>query len=263
MTRPLAVITGASSGIGAVFARKLAQKNYDLLLIARRKDRLMELAATLERDHGIQASHLEADLSTTEGMESAANAIAAETRLALLVNNAGYGVRGLFFRSALEDQQRMHRLHIDATLRLTHAALLNMVPRNEGAVINVSSVAAYVRSPGTLSYAATKSWINVFTEGVYLDLKAAGSRVKVQALCPGFTYTEFHDTMGVGRGNIPKRLWMKADDVVDASLRALETGKVFVIPGWFYRYITIILPRIPTALRLRLEGRSPQSRDRI
>ena len=263
MSRPVAVITGASSGLGAVFATKLARKNYGLLLIARRKDRLAELAAQLDRDHAITARVLEADLATAEGIEVAAEAIAAESRLALLVNNAGFGVGGIFFRIPLEDQQRMHRLHIDATLRLTHAALVNMTPRDTGAVINVSSVAAYVCSPGSVSYAATKSWMNAFTEGVYLDLKSAGSRVTIQALCPGYTYTEFHDTMGVSRDSTPRWLWLNADRVVDHSLAALETGQLFVVPGWFYRLVTMAMPRIPAALRVRIETRGPRNRDQV
>ena len=116
--------------------------------------------------------------------------------LQLLVNNAGFGTLGRFYEAPIDSQDAMHRLHVMATMRLTHAALGNLTARNQGGMINVSSVAAFVPRPGSTSYYATKAWINCFTEGVYLELKSAGSRVCMQALCPGFTYTEFHDVSG-------------------------------------------------------------------
>ncbi len=258
MPRPLAAITGASAGIGAVFARKLAARGYDLLLIARRRDRLEKLATELP----VEAEPFPADLAAPDDLERVAARLAAEPRLALLVNNAGFGIRGRFFESPLEDPVRMHRVHVDAILRLTHAALGGMVRRNQGGVINVSSVAAFVRSPANVSYCATKTWINAFTEGVYLELRGAGSKVKVQALCPGFTYTEFHDVLGMDRGVIPPWLWMNADDVVDRSLAGLDSGTLFVIPGWKYRLFVSWFSRLPVGLRLRLEARSPHTRSR-
>jgi uncharacterized protein len=262
-TRPVAAVTGASGGIGAVFARKLAARGYDLLLIARRKDRLDDTAATLARDYRIDARTLAADLASAGGLSAAADLLAGESRLELLVNNAGFGTKGVFWKAAFDEQERMHRLHVDAVLRLTRAALTGMVKRNRGAVINVSSVAAFLRSPANVSYCATKAWMNAFTEGVYLDLKVVGSAVKVQALCPGFTYSEFHDVMGVERSSIPRWLWMSADSVVDASLNGLESGKLFVVPGWPYRLAVMLMMRLPARLRLSLEAASPHSRNRL
>jgi hypothetical protein len=261
MSRPLAAITGASSGIGAVFARKLAERGYDLLLIARRRDRLAEVAAALP--HPCVAETCVADLTVPEDLEAVATRLETEPRLSLLVNNAGFGTKGLFFEAPLEDQVRMHRLHVDATLRLTRAALPGMVGRDSGAVVNVSSVAGFTHNAGSVSYSATKAWINSFTEGLYLDLRAAGSRVIVQALCPGFTYTEFHDTMGLERSTIPRSLWMRAEDVVDASLAGLGKRKLFVVPGWKYRLIVAILPKLPFRMRLALEQRAPYRKDRV
>src|SRR5439155_5068639 len=126
----------------------------------------------------------------------------------------------------------MHQVHVLAPLRLTRAALPGMVKRNLGAVINVASVAAFFRSRGNVSYCATNGWMNDFSEALHLELKAVRSAVKVQALCPGFTYTEFHDTMGVSRGAVPGSMWMPAEFVVEESLRGLERGKLYVIPGW-------------------------------
>jgi short-subunit dehydrogenase len=258
MSRQLAAVTGASSGIGAVFARKLAAQGYDLLLVARRQDRLEQLAGELSKAYGIDAQILPADLATIGGVQSTAWRFTEEPRLALLVNNAGFGAMGRFFEAPLDDQVRMHRLHIDAILQLSHAALIGMTQRNEGAIINVASVAGFVRAPGSLSYCATKAWINAFTEGLYLDLKSKRSNVKVQALCPGFTYSEFHDVAGMDRKTVPDALWLKAEDVVDASLAGLRTGKLFVVPGWKYKLLVAFLTKLPASLRLRLELRRPR-----
>ncbi len=157
----------------------------------------------------------------------------------------------------------MHRVHVMATLRLTHAALGEMVARDSGAIINVASVAAYARSQGNVSYCATKSWMTVFTEALYLELKGSGSHVRVQALCPGFTHTEFHDTMGVDKKNIGASLWMSADAVVEASLRGLERGKLFVVPGFTYKLVTAIMPKVPAGLRVWLELRNPRNKGRV
>ncbi len=263
MNRPLAVITGASSGIGAVFARKLAARQYDLLLVARRRDRLETLGAALQREHGVTADSFVGDLAEAEVLEALATRISADPRVALLVNNAGFGTKGRFHEAPYADQARMHHLHIDAILRLTHAVLPGMVARNKGGIINVSSVAAYARSPGNVSYCATKAWVSAFTEGIYLEMRNLGANVSIQALCPGYTYSEFHDVLGLDRKEIAgKWLWMKAEDVVEQSLQALARGKLFVIPGWQYRMLTVIVPRLPTAWRLAIEAKAPNRRDK-
>ena len=145
-------------------------------------------------------------------LSRAAERLAHEPLLTLLVNNAGFGTKGRFWEAPLETQEQMHKLHVMATVRLTHAALNNMVTRDLGGIVNVSSVAAYIRSQGSVSYCATKTWMSVFTEGLYLDLKGAGSSIVVQALCPGFTYSEFHDTMELSRERLaPRAFWMTAE----------------------------------------------------
>jgi uncharacterized protein len=253
MPRKLAVITGASAGIGEVFARRLAA-DHDLLLVARRLDRLEKIAAELTAKTGGVVRVMEADLADRRGMEAVAGRIAGEPDLALLINNAGFGNRGLFWEKEFEESDRMHSLHVTATLRLSHAALRNMVPRNSGAIINVASVAAFVRRAGSSSYCATKSWMTVFTEGLYLELQSAKSAVTVQALCPGFTYSEFHDTMKVDRTSMaPKSFWLNADVVVDASLEGLRKGKLFVIPGFRYQVLTALFTKLPVGPRLAIE----------
>src|SRR5262249_20271950 len=129
--------------------------------------------------------------------------------------------------------------------------------------INVASVAGFLRSPANVSYCATKAWINAFTEGLYLELEGLRSRVTVQALCPGFTHTDFHDVMGVSPSEIAGWLWMNADEVVDASLAALPKRKLYVVPGWKYRVLVAVLTKLPAALRVRLEGRASHTKSRV
>lgn len=262
MTRTLVAITGASSGIGATFARRLAPE-HDLLLIARRRDRLELLAQELHSQYGTECDVMQADLTSDEDLGRVAERLAYDPRLVLLINNAGFGAKGRFWESPLEIQEDMHRLHVMAPVRLTHAALRNMVPRDIGGVINVASVSAFVRNAGSVSYGATKSWMTSFTEGLYLELKSMKSNVVVQALCPGFTYSEFHDQMSVDRHKLAASpFWMSAEEVVDASLEGLQRRKLFVIPGWRYRLIVTFLTKIPTAVRLLVESAATRSRQR-
>ena len=246
--RPLALITGASTGIGATFARQLAARGYDVLLVARRRELLETLAHELQSSYKIGAEILPADLTSDADLAAVEQRIAAAGNLELLVNNAGFGTIGKFFKVDVKGQDQMHRLHVLATLRLTHAVLPGMVARNQGAVINVSSVAGFWQAPGSISYCATKAWINSFTEGLYLELKGSGSAVKVQALCPGYTYSEFHDALEFDRSHIPRWLWMRADDVVTSSLRGLDRDALFVVPGWQYKIAVALLRMIPRSI---------------
>lgn len=254
--RPLSLITGASSGIGAEFARQLAARGSDLVLVARRKDRLEELASQLASAHGISAEILVADLVSEEGMAAVERRLSSADNLELLVNNAGFGTLRKFWKTDVASQDQMHRLHVLATVRLTHAALPGLVARNKGGVINVSSVAGFGQSPGSVSYNATKCWMNSFTEGIAMELSASQSAVVVQALCPGFTYSEFHDVANVDRKNIPAALWMKAEDVVAESLRGYERGELFVVPGWRYRVLVFFMKHLPKFILRPLTIRS-------
>src|SRR5580658_10650919 len=164
----LALITGASSGIGAAFAAALAARGQDVVLVARRADRLEQLAESLKRSHGIRAEALVADLASDDDVARVVERIAAAPDLELLVNNAGFGSRGKFFEADARGQDQMHRVHVLATVRLTHAALAGMVKRARGGIINVSSVAGFWQAPGNVSYCATKCWMNSFTEGLAL-----------------------------------------------------------------------------------------------
>jgi short-subunit dehydrogenase len=249
--RPLAVITGASSGIGATFARKLAERGYDLLLIARREDRLRSLASELADTHHVSGQVMAADLALDSDVDRVADRVRTSANLGLLVNNAGFGAHGYFFEADVREQERMHRVHVLAAMRLMHAALANLVPRGVGGLINVASVAGFGQAPGSVSYNATKTWMNSFTEGIAIELAAKGSSVKVQALCPGFTLSEFHDTLKMDRSAIPSALWMTADFVVEESLRGFDAGKLFVIPAWRYKLIVAGMKLLPGALLRR------------
>jgi uncharacterized protein len=253
-------ITGASSGIGAAFARRLAA-GHDLIRIARRRDRLEELAAELAGEYQTNCEVLAADLAEESDLARVAVRIGEEPRLALLINNAGFGTKGLFWESDLARQERMHRLHVMATVRLTHAALQNMTARDLGGIINVASVSAFVRNVGSVSYGATKSWMTAFTEGLYLELNSVRSNITVQALCPGFTYSEFHNTMAVSRNRLAgPKFWLSAETVVEASLDGLRRRKLFVIPGWRYRLLVALVSKLPSVVRLAAEAVTGRAR---
>src|SRR6185295_7225345 len=246
----LAVITGASSGLGASFARKLAARGYDLLLIARREDRLQSIAYEISQQYHVRAEVLAADLTDDAASAAVAARIRESSDLGLLVNNAGFGTVSYFVDADPESQDQMHRLHVLAVTRLSYAALANLMPRAAvgTGIINVSSVAGFVVSPQSVSYAATKTWMNRFTEGLAIELGVKSSPVTVQALCPGFTLTEFHDVIRMDRSRVPASLWMTADFVVEESLRGFDERKLFVIPGWRYKLLVWALKILPDAL---------------
>ncbi len=250
--RRLAVITGASAGLGASFGRKLAARGYDLLLIARREDRLNALARELSAAYHVAVDTMPADLSEDAGIERTAARLRTEPNLSLLVNNAGFGSHGFFWETDVAGQDKMHLLHVIATLRLTHAALANLTNRGEGGVINVASVAGFGQAPSNVSYCATKAWMISFTRGLAIELAARGSKVKAQALCPGYALTEFHDVLGMDRSAVPSSLWMPADTVVEDSLRGFDKGKVVVVPGWRYKLIVAGMRIIPLSVAGRI-----------
>jgi short-subunit dehydrogenase len=249
MPRPLACITGASAGLGAEFARQLAARGYDLLLVARRGDALAKHAAELHARHGIHAETISADLTRDDDVARVGERLAA---IDLLINNAGFGSRGFFFEADPRQQDDMHRLHVLATERLTRAALPGMVARQKGGIVNVASVAGFLAGAGNISYCATKAWMVVFTEGLYLELQSMGSPVAVQALCPGYTYTEFHDVLGVDRSSLMGKGWlMTAERVVGESLRGLDERRVLVVPGLRYKLVVAAAKFLPRRLLLR------------
>lgn len=237
-----ALITGASSGIGATFAKHLSARGYELILVARRRAQLEAVSKTLST----RSQVVEADLTVPEDLDRVAGLCG---DVELLVNNAGFGTKGFFHKADLQGQMDMHKLHVLAPVRLSHAALPGMLQRNAGGIINVSSVAAFISGPGNTSYCATKAWMNMFTQGLDLELRHLGSAVKVQALCPGYTYSAFHDVMRVDRNSIPKSFWMTADFVVQRSLWGFDRGDLFVVPGWKYSAFSKLAPLLPSSIK--------------
>ncbi len=248
-----AVVTGASAGMGRVFARRLAAQGYDLILVARRADRLADLAAELMAQHsGLNVETLAADLAEPAGIQQVEARIAELDSLTLLVNNAGFGTSGKFYEIDLDHQLDMIRVHVIAPVRFSRAALPGMVERRRGAIINVASLAAFVPLPGSVTYCATKAYLVAFSEA--LQTEVADRNVRIQALCPGFTRTEFH-----GRGeyegrnalHLPGFMWMPADKVVDASLAALRHRQVVCIPGAGNQAIATFVRNLPTSALAR------------
>jgi short-subunit dehydrogenase len=227
-----AVVTGASSGIGEAFARRLAAEGYHLVLSARRGDLLERIAREAERLHGINAGVVEADLSTADGMERLGRRIEGDESVEVLVNGAGFGTRGLFADIPPERIAAMVSLHALASARLARAALPGMLAAGRGYLINVSSIGAFLTTSRYVTYSATKAFLNMFTLGLADELKGTG--VRVQALCPGLTRTGFMRTeefRDFDYGAVPDFVWMTPEAVVEESLRALKKGRTVFIPG--------------------------------
>lgn len=237
-----ALITGATAGIGAAFARRLARDGRDLVLVARDTERLEAAAADLGKRFGVRVETLTADLATDAGITAVEERLRdAEHPVDILVNNAGFGNKGAFLQVPLGAELDMLKVHVEAVLRITSAAVPGMRERGRGAVVNVASVAAFFPR-GT--YGASKAWVVSFTQGVARDI--AGSGVRLQALCPGFTRTEFHQRAGMGTSNIPSWGWLDADRVVDDSLRDLVLGKTVSVPGKRYKLAVALARLVPS-----------------
>ena len=246
-----ALVTGASSGIGAAFAQRLARDGYDLVVVARNRERLSALARELRERHGVSVHVLPADLTRATELHSVERE-AAHHPFDLLVNNAGFGSMGRFVTLDPDREEEEVRLNAIALMRLTRAVLPGMLARKRGAIINVSSLAALQPGPNNATYAATKAFVNSFTEAVSEEVR--GSGVRVQALCPGFTRTEFQQRAGVDVSRIPSVAWMTAEAVVDASLAALTRGGVVCVPGFGNWLLAAAVGAVPRALVRRLTG---------
>jgi short-subunit dehydrogenase len=233
--RPHALVTGASSGIGAAFAERLAQEGYDLLIVARRRERLEALAAQLQENHPVNVEVLVADLSRPEAMRGVEKRIAGDTALEILVNNAGFGGYKPFVELEPDKAEELINLQVLAVARLTRAALPGMLARGHGSIINVSSRLAFSAPMGSsqlpkrATYAGTKSFINTFTQLLQSELE--GSGVQMQALCPGLVQSEFHEQVGIDPNRYPAAIVMKPEDLVDASLVGLRLGEVICVPA--------------------------------
>ena len=239
------LITGATAGIGHEYARQLAARGDDLVLVARNAERLDEVAAAFRSAHGIEVEVLVADLVDRDQLALVETRLADRERpIDLLVNNAGFGLRKRFLDNTVAEETEMLEVLVTAVLRLSHAALGPMAERGSGGIINVSSVAAFLPR-GT--YSAAKAWVNSFSEWAHLEYKSRG--VTVMSLCPGFTKTEFHERMQVTPGD--GFMWLDVDFLVRKSLQDFDKGRAYSIPGAQYKTIIALTRAIPNRV-LRL-----------
>jgi len=241
--RPVALVTGASAGIGREFATQLARRGHDLVLVARDAGRLAELATQLTQSYAAGCEVLVADLSDRQALQTVADRLADGARpVDVLVNNAGFALRRSFLRSEVADEEASLDVLVRAVLVLSHAAGRAMRERGRGTIINVSSVAGFVSS-GT--YSAAKAWVTAFTEGLALELQDSG--VTATALCPGFTHTEFQERAGISKPG-PDFIWLDPADLVRDCLRDVDKGRVVSVPGLQYKALVGLLGVLPRPL---------------
>jgi short-subunit dehydrogenase len=240
VSRPVALITGPTSGIGEGYARRFARDGHDLVLVARDVDRLVALAAELRAAHRIDVEVLPADLALAADRDRVAERVAAGVRV--LVNNAGLGTSGEFWATDMAVLQHQLDVNVTAVMQLTRAALPPMLAAHTGTVINIASVAGLLPGRGS-TYSASKSWVVFFSEGLANGL--AGTGVGIHAVCPGYVRTEFHQRAGIETGSRSGVMWLSVDDVVEESLADIAKGKVVSIPGMQYKALTTAGRRIP------------------
>lgn len=251
-----AVITGATAGIGRVFADLLAREGHDLVLVARNEERLHQVASEISSQTGVKCEVLVADLGDREQLARVEERVAADD-VEILINNAGFGLNQKFASGDRDREQHMLDVLVTAVLRLTHAAVGPMKQRNRGSVIIVSSVASFIAG-GT--YSAAKAWTTVFAESIALELR--NTNVRITALCPGFTHTEFHGRAGINKKAIPSFMWLDATALVNAGWRDHRRGKVVSVPGWQYKVLLTLIKVVPRSTVIhfnnRIRSRSPK-----
>ena len=229
-TRPTALVTGASAGIGREFAFALAARGHDLVLVARDTARLEALGKEIEEAYGGATEVLSADLSDSAQLATVeARVTAAGAPVEMLVNNAGFATFGKFAELPIEREEQEILLNVVAVTRLTRAALPGMIERRAGGIINLASIGAYQPTPQNATYCATKAYVSSFTQAVHEELKGTG--VKCMVLSPGFTRTEFQERAGINPGDVPGFLWQEAEVVVRYALRAFDRGRAVCVPG--------------------------------
>ena len=251
-----ALVTGATSGIGESFTRLLASNKYNVVLVARDLPRLQERAQGLEAKFGIKTQIIQADLATDEGCLKVEKYIL-EKQVDVLINNAGFGTSKAFTMSTLDVEQQLLDVLVRTPMRLMHVALPLMKQRNEGIIINVSSVAGYIAGG---SYSASKSYLTVLTESLHTEL--ARTNVKVSALCPGFTRTEFHQRGKMSMKGLPNFLWLNSDHLVEQSWKDAMKGMAVSVPGWQYKLLVFIVQTLVPRSLVRKVGMNLRDKQR-
>ena len=250
-----ALVTGATSGIGESFTRLLAENNYNIVLVARDLPRLQERARGLQEKFKVETHMIQADLATDEGCAAVEHYIA-NNQIDVLINNAGFGLNKAFTMSELNAEQQMFDVLIRTPMRLMHTALPGMKERNKGVIINVSSVAGFIAG-GT--YSASKSYLTVLSESLHTEL--AGTNIKISALCPGFTRTEFHQRGRMSMKGLPSFMWLDSDKLVAQSWSDALKGKAVSIPGWQYQLLVFVIHSLPRAI-IRKVGMNLRAKQR-
>ena len=241
-----ALVTGATAGIGESFTRMLASKGFNIVLVARDEARLHERAAGLREKYGVQTFVLPADLATDQGCKSVEEYLK-EFEIEVLINNAGFGINKLFTMSAIDAEQGLLDVLVRTPMRLMHVVLPQMKARNSGTIINVSSVASLIAG-GT--YSASKSYLTVLSESLHTELR--GTNVKISALCPGFTRTEFHERGRMKMKGLPEFMWLDSDQLVARSWSDAQKGKAVSIPGWQYKLLVGFISILPRGMVRRI-----------
>lgn len=254
-----ALVTGASSGIGEAFARRLAANGADLVLVARGRDRLEQVAGELRQRHGITVEVLAADLATADGCMQVEDRLRLPGNpVDLLVNNAGLGTSGVFGEIELARELALIDLNITALVRLTHAAVGAMRPRGRGGIINVASLSAFQPYPNGANYGASKAYVVSFSKAIHTELDGTG--VTVLALCPGFTRTSYHESAGIKHTPIPDALWLQPDEVAVEGLAALRAGRSVRVAGLAYKAWAVLTRIVPDVVIRRMLARAGSNR---
>ena len=246
------MVTGASAGLGAAFARRLARDGFELTLVARRRDRLETLASELRERANVAVDVIAADLTVARELAVVESALAGRGPVELLVNNAGVLTVGRFAALDVDAEEELIRLNVIALTRLTHAALPPMLERRRGTIINVASVAGLAPTRFTASYGASKAFIISFTHALHEELRGTG--VRVQLLCPGFTRTDLGVAGGLETHALPSWMWMTPEAVADSSLAHLARRAHVCVPGTVNKFLYVLLARLPRSLVRRVVG---------
>ena len=244
--KKLALVTGATAGIGESFTRLLAAEGFNLVLVARDEARLHERAAGLKEKFGADSIVLVADLATESGTAKVEEFIS-NNEVEVLINNAGFGINKAFTMSDLAKEEEVLKVLVRTPMRLMHIALPKMKARNSGVVINVSSVASFIAG-GT--YSASKSYLTVLSESLHTEL--SDTKIKISALCPGFTRTEFHQRGRMKMSGLPNFMWLNSDELVAKAWKDALAGKPVSVPGWQYKLLVGLISIVPRSLVRRL-----------
>lgn len=245
MQNKTAVITGATSGIGAAYAKRFAEQGYDLVITGRRREKIEALAENIRKECHVRVEVVLAELSEKEGIRKVIETMQ-EKQVEILVNNAGFGANSLFYECDLEVAEQLASVSVIAPMELIRAALPDMVKRKSGTIINISSESVYMIVPKNSVYSGSKAFLKSFTEGLHVDL--IGTGVRVQAVCPGLTHTDFHEKMGMEKSRQANKgfvSWMSPEEIVACSLNDLQKGKVICIPGFHTKLMTRMLSFLP------------------